>query len=63
MINIKKERKDSLKQTLQEIDIIYYLTVRKLEKLHQQKIKIIKYYAELGHQAEIDKIRKSLKEI
>ncbi len=65
MIDIKTQNKKnvSLSRALQEIDIIYSVTVRKLEKLHQQKMKLIKYYGETGRQAEITKIRKSLKDI
>ncbi len=59
-----KNQKDlSIKLALQEIDLIFSATVKKLEQLHAKKIKLIKYYRENGREAEIEKIRQSLKNI
>jgi len=59
----KNQNNISLDLALREIDLIFSTTVKKLEYLHKQKIKLIKYYQESGRQKEIEQIRKSLKNI
>ncbi len=68
MLNNKKQNRTNFQdvkivRALKEIDIIFSATVKKLEKLHLKKMKLIKYYREAGRQAEIEKIRQSLKNI
>ena len=52
-----------LDRKLKEIDIIFSATVKKLEKLHQEKMKLIKQYRETSRTEEINKIRTSLKNL
>lgn len=52
-----------LAQMLKEIDIIFSATVKKLNKLHLEKMQLLKKYQEIGREEEIGKIRKSLKNI
>jgi len=61
MANIKDKNKPALDKALKEIDKVFSDTVKKLEKLHQQKMKLIKEYQELNRQTEIEKIRQSIK--
>ena len=61
MANIKDKNKPALDKALKEIDKVVSDTVKKLEKLHQQKMKLIKDYQESNRQTEIEKIRKSIK--
>jgi|GEM_PF-1756329 len=63
MVNNNKQENASLDKALREIDLIFSATVRKLKKLHLKKMELIKYYREAGRQKEIEKIRKSLKNI
>ncbi len=58
-----KQDNASLDKALREIDLIFSATVKKLKKLHFKKMELIKYYRETGQQKEIEKIRKSLKNI
>ncbi len=52
-----------LVQMLKEIDIVFSATVKKLNKLHSEKMRLLKKYQEAGREEEISKIRKSLKNI
>ncbi|MEI6529518.1 MAG: hypothetical protein WCN88_03925 [Candidatus Falkowbacteria bacterium] len=63
MLNNKDQKNIKIDRAMREIDIIFSATVKKLEKLHQKKIMLIKYYRESGRQEEIEKIRQSLKSI
>jgi hypothetical protein len=63
MAKNKEAKNSSIARALQEIDIIFSLTVKRLEKLHQKKMKLIKYYQEADREDEIERIRKSLKNI
>jgi hypothetical protein len=63
MTNNNNQKNASLDKALREIDLIFSATVKKLGKLHLKKMELIKYYRETGRQKEIEKIRKSLKNI
>lgn len=61
---IKKNKNSlALKKALKEIDKIYSDTVKKLENLHQKKMKLIKYYHEQENDEQIESVRKSLKNV
>lgn len=63
MANNKVQKNIKINQAMLEIDLILSSTIKKLDTLHKQKMKLIKYYGESGRQAEIEKIRQSLKSI
>ena len=63
MANNKVQKIIKINQAMLEIELILSSTIKKLDKLHKQKMKLIKYYGESGRQAEIEKIRQSLKSI
>lgn len=63
MANNRTQKNASFAKALKEIDLIFSVTVKKLEKLHLKKMKLISYYRETGRQKEIENIRKSLKNI
>jgi hypothetical protein len=53
----------NLERKLKEVNIVFLATVKKLEKLHLEKMKLIKQYREAGQAEEINKIRRSLKNL
>ncbi len=59
----KNQKNIKIDLALREIDYIFSTTVKKLEQLHNKKIKLIKYYRENGREKEIEQIRQSLKKI
>jgi len=59
----KIQKNISVDLALREIDLIFSTTVKKLDYLHKQKVKLIKYYRERGREKEIEQIRQSLKNI
>lgn len=48
--------------SMKEINEIYHETLEKLEKLHQQKMELIKYHKEKTKEDEINKLRQEIKE-